>query len=74
MWDEMVTMIVIKKDSMACPIFEMNQIDPEGSSIHLPKKEKRRRLVKVHVNKKFPTPRKNYLLAIKRDTQKQNKA
>jgi len=65
MWDEMVTMIVIKKDSMAGPIFEMNQIDPKGSSIHVPKKEKRRRLVKVHVDKKFPTPRKKCLLAIK---------
>ncbi len=59
---------------MACPIFEMNQIDPKGSSIHLPKKEKRRRLVKVLVNKKKITPRKNYLLAIKWDKQKQNKA
>jgi hypothetical protein len=43
MWDEMVTMIVIKKDSMVGPIFEMNQIDLEGTFIHVPKKEKKRK-------------------------------
>jgi hypothetical protein len=39
MWDDMVTMIIIKKDSMTCPIFEMNQIDPKGSSMLQKKKE-----------------------------------
>jgi hypothetical protein len=34
-------MIVIKKYSIACPIFEMNQINLEGSSIHVPQKEKK---------------------------------
>jgi hypothetical protein len=64
MWDEMVTMIVIKKDSTTCPIFEMNQIDPKGSFLMLQKKKKRRRLVKVLIGKISPNPRNNCLLAI----------
>jgi hypothetical protein len=40
MWDEMVTMIVIKKDSMASPISKMNQRDPKGSHVHALKKQK----------------------------------
>ncbi len=42
MWDEMVTMIVIKKDNSMVIIFEAVQIDVEGSSmIRAPKKQKK---------------------------------
>ncbi len=44
MWDEMVTMIVIKKDNRMVIIFKAMQIDIEGSLvIRAPKKQKRRR-------------------------------
>jgi hypothetical protein len=43
MWDEMVTMIIIKKDNRMVIISKAVQIDIEGSSvIRAPKKQKRR--------------------------------
>ncbi len=42
MWDEMVTMIITKKDNKMETIFEMAQIDVKGSSmIRAFKKQKR---------------------------------
>ncbi len=43
MWDKMVTMIIIEKYSMVGPISKGNQLNLKGSSIHVPKKPKKKK-------------------------------
>jgi hypothetical protein len=38
MWDKIVTIIIIEKDSMVGPISKGNQLNLKDSSIHVPKK------------------------------------
>jgi hypothetical protein len=61
MWNQIVTMIVIKKDNIMVTIFEVMQIDVEGSlMIRAPKKqkeetmeEKREKMIDTLVMKKY---------------------
>jgi L-lactate utilization protein LutC len=56
MWDEMVTMIVVEKDTIMETISEMVQIDVEGSFvIELPRSKKRMKLWKKIGRKRLTT-------------------
>jgi hypothetical protein len=46
MLDKMVTMIIIEKDSMVGPISKGNQPNLNGSSIHVPKKQKKKKTLR----------------------------